>query len=193
MRLKTNTIEDAGTRVSGLVGKLLSFAREDSGRPSPVPVRALIEDAVTLIHGVLRRDGISVDVDVAPDLPEVPCCRSQIQQVLMNLLTNARDALNQRSLERTTDPTVEIAARLVTTDGRPCLRITVADCGDGMSPEVAERIFDPFFTTKGPDKGTGLGLSVSHGIVTEHGGALHVDSAPGEGARFHIDLPLAPE
>ncbi len=108
----------------------------------------------------------------------------------MNLVTNARDALNERYDGFVTDKQITLSAHTFDRDGCPWIQICVADRGPGIPPELRERIFDPFFTTKGRDKGTGLGLAVSHGIATEHGGSLSVDSEPGVGTTFHLDLPV---
>ena len=107
----------------------------------------------------------------------------------MTLLTNAPDAINSGGLGH--ERRIEIHASARELDGhRPGVRVTVADSGPGIPADVLPHIFDPFFTTKGRDQGTGLGLAVSHGIAQDHGGALSVESEPGHGARFHLDLPL---
>ncbi len=108
----------------------------------------------------------------------------------MNLVTNARDALNDRFTDEDPDKRVEVIARRHQVGDHECVRITVADRGAGIHPEVAERIFDPFFTTKSPDKGTGLGLSLSHGIIAEHHGELVLDIETEGVTKFHIHLPL---
>ena len=106
----------------------------------------------------------------------------------MNLVTNARDALNERYPGYHEDKRVVISAEAFARGGQPWIRLTVADRGPGIPEEVRARIFDPFFTTKGRDQGTGLGLAVSHGIVAKHGGELRVDSEVGVGTRFHVEL-----
>jgi signal transduction histidine kinase len=108
----------------------------------------------------------------------------QLEQVFINLLTNARDALAHAERRE-----VAITARV---DG-DTVRINVADTGPGIPPEVAQRIFDPFFTTKEVGGGTGLGLSITYSIVKEHGGQIWVEGRPGEGAVFHIELPRTRE
>jgi signal transduction histidine kinase len=108
----------------------------------------------------------------------------QLEQVFINLLTNARDALADAERRE-----VCISS---TTDG-DTVKITVADTGSGIPPELAQRIFDPFFTTKEVGGGTGLGLSITYSIVKEHGGQIWVDGRPGKGAIFHIELPVAGE
>jgi len=108
----------------------------------------------------------------------------------MNLLTNARDALDEKYPEGNPDKIIRVTAHVFGKAGKAWIRTTVEDHGTGISPEIQEKMFDPFFTTKEPGKGTGLGLSISHGIVKEHGGELHCESEPGQWTRFHLDLPV---
>ncbi len=107
---------------------------------------------------------------------------------MINLLTNAHDALKERYPEYDENKIIRITARVFEKDGEDWIRTTVEDHGVGISEDVAQRIFDPFFTTKSRTEGTGLGLSVSFGIVREHHGELTVESVPGESTQLHIDL-----
>jgi len=181
-------------RVAAIVKNLLSFARQDkeAGRKA-ARLGDIVEGTLSLIKTVMRHDQIVLTVDVPSDLPEVQCRSQQIRQVIMNLLTNARDALNERYPGHDPNKAIIISAREVSlVCGRPAraVRLTVEDHGPGIPDDLRKRIFDPFFTTKPHDKGTGLGLSISHGIVKDHGGELSVESAPGQWTRFHIDLPV---
>jgi PAS domain S-box-containing protein len=204
-------------RVARIVKNLLSFARQDNEtRRSPEHLCDIIGSALSLIRIVLRQDHVTLEVDVPADLPETRCHSQQMQQVIMNLLTNARDALNQRYPGNDADKVVRISARIMNSEplsvisdqqqgvdtdhgslitegsrSRRWLRLTVEDHGVGIPEAVRARIFDPFFTTKPRDKGTGLGLSISHGIVKDHGGELSVESEMGQWTRFHVDLPVA--
>jgi len=110
----------------------------------------------------------------------------------MNLVTNARDALNERRAAGSAR-WIRLGARSFVREGVVWIRVSVDDRGGGIDEAVLGRIFDPFFTTKGRDKGTGLGLAVSHGIAVEHGGRLWVENRPGVGATFHLDLPSGSE
>jgi PAS domain S-box-containing protein len=175
-------------RIATIVRNLLAFARRDREERGPVRVPEEIEAALSLIRAVLRKDRISLEVDVPTDLPAVRCGSQELQQVVMNLLTNARDALNLRYLDYHLDKLIRVTARERSEDGGGWVRITVEDRGTGIHPNHIDRIFDPFFTTKGNQGGTGLGLSVSHGIVTKNRGRLLVESTLGEGTRFHLDL-----
>jgi signal transduction histidine kinase len=177
-------------RVATIVRNLLQFARQEKETHSPARPADIVEQTLSLLRAVLRRDQIALTVDVPETLPALKCRSQQLQQVLMNLLTNARDALNAKYPGYHGDKTLAARAVLFEQDGRPWLRFTVADQGPGIPPEIQSRIFDPFFTTKPRDKGTGLGLSISHGIVKDHHGRLHFETAPGTGTQFHFDLPV---
>lgn len=175
-------------RVAVIVRNLLSFARQERENHSPTRVEDIIEKTLSLTRAVLRKDQIVVTTEIAQALPTVNCRSQQIQQVIMNLLTNARDALNQRFPKASPGKTIRIVASTFEKDGASWVRITVQDQGTGISPEVADRVFEPFFTTKDRDKGTGLGLSISYGIVREHHGEISFESQPGVGTSFHVDL-----
>lgn len=177
-------------RVATIVKNLLSFARFEKHTSSPARMCDIVEGTLSLILAVLRHDQVALDVSVPASLPQIRCRTQQIQQVLMNLLTNARDALNQKYPAHDPDKKVTIEARQIEKGGRQWIRTTVQDHGSGIPPDLRERIFDPFFTTKPRDKGTGLGLSISHGIVKDHGGSLTVESEVGNWTRFHLDLPV---
>jgi len=177
-------------RMATIVKNLLAFARQEKERHSPANIADIVEATLSLIRAVLRKDQISVVVDVPKDLPRIKCRSGQLQQVVMNLLTNARDALNLRYPEFSDGKTLKITSSLFEKDGASWIRTTVEDYGMGISPDVLTRVFDPFFTTKPRDVGTGLGLSVSHGIVKDHNGELYAESEEGEFARFFMDLPV---
>jgi signal transduction histidine kinase/predicted ATPase/tRNA A-37 threonylcarbamoyl transferase component Bud32 len=175
-------------RVAKIVRNLLAFSRQDaSEEPEPVQLAEIVDSSLSLVRAVLRGDHIIVEVTVDPDLPPVLCRAQQIQQVVMNLVTNARDALNERygayDDRKRVDIRIGLAPRI------DWVRVTVRDSGSGIPADVLPRIFDPFFTTKGRDQGTGLGLAVSHGIVQEHGGEFTVETEPGVGTCFSLDLP----
>ena len=177
-------------RVATIVKNLLQFARQETQTHSPARLADIVEQTLSLVRAVFRRDQITLTVAVPEDLPQIRCRSQQLQQVLMNLLTNARDALNAKYPGYDPAKTVQVTVSAFEQTGRHWLRFTVADRGNGISPEIQGRIFDPFFTTKPRDQGTGLGLSISHGIVRDHHGRLHFETTPGEGTRFHVDLPV---
>ncbi len=177
-------------RVATIVRNLLTFARNEKQSHSPARLVDIVEGTLSLMRTVIRRDQITLRVNVPEDLPDLSCRTQQIQQVLMNLMTNARDALNERYPGHDPDKVLNLDARLFEKEGRRWIRVTVEDHGTGITPKVRERMFDPFFTTKSRDQGTGLGLAISHGIVKEHHGELTVESEPGRFTRMHLDLPI---
>lgn len=170
-------------RAAKIIGNLLAFARQQPSQKSPIDINVLVAQAVDMRRYALQLDNMVVDVSLAPHLPPVLADASQLQQVMLNLLANAEQALTDWSGAR--HLTVRTAR---TTDG---VTISVQDSGPGIKPENRARIFDPFFTTRGVGKGTGMGLSVAEGIVRDHGGRIHVDSTLGAGATFVVELPVA--
>lgn len=177
-------------RVATIVRNLLAFAREERECQQPTPMADLVDRTLSLMREVLRKHGIDLVTDIEAALPPVTCRFQQIQQVLMNLLTNARDALEEREPADVSPKTIRLAVHRIEKDGAVWIRTTVEDNGPGIAPQHVARVFDPFFTTKPRGQGTGLGLSVSHGIVREHGGELTFEARPGEPTRFHVDLPV---
>jgi len=177
-----------GNRVAEIIKSLLYFSRQEKQSHSPARMEDIINASLTLIGAVLRKDQITVEKEIVPDLPQVRCRSQQIEQVIINLLTNARDALNQRYEGYHEDKLIRILVQPFEEDGIQWIRTTVEDHGMGISADVIDRIFDPFFTTKSRTEGTGLGLSVSYGIVKDHHGELTVESEPGKDTRFYLDL-----
>lgn len=183
-------ITHESNRVAAIVQDLLAFSRQESGQGfEPCGVGTLIENALSLFHAILRIDRISIDLDVPERMPPIWCHFQQIQQVIMNLVTNARDALNERYPGFDATKRIAIRARAYPRGDGRWVRISIADQAGGIPEDVRSRIFDPFFTTKGRDRRTGLGLTLSHAIVAEHGGELSVESELGVGSTFHLDLP----
>ncbi|MCK5585432.1 HAMP domain-containing protein, partial [Candidatus Bipolaricaulota bacterium] len=177
-----------GNRVATIVRNLLSFARQDKESHSPADLKDIIDSSMSLVSSTLRKDQITIEVDVPDDLPNVKCRSQQIQQVVINLLTNAHDALNERYPSYDENKLIRISVQPLEIEGSTWVRMTIEDRGPGIPQDMIERIFDPFFTSKPRDEGTGLGLSVSFGIVREHKGRLLVESKLGEYTRFHMEL-----
>ena len=175
-------IEQQAFRAAGIASSLLNFSRQRDGDYQPLDVEEMVTETLGLFEPHLRGRRIDLVRRIQGPLDRVNGNRGRLQQVLMNLLLNAVDAMPGGG-------TVTVAARAAS--GR--VQIDVSDTGCGIPPEHLERIYDPFFTTKPRGQGTGLGLSVSYGIVKEHSGTLSAESSPGEGSRFVVSLPAVDE
>ena len=171
-------IETAAQRGADLTSKLLTFARQQVLQPMPVDVGLLLRETAELLAGSLPK-GITVISQITPGLPKVEGDPTQLQQVLLNLCVNARDAMPEGG-------TLTLKAAPGTAGG---VRLEIRDTGMGISDEVKTHLYEPFFTTKEKGKGTGLGLAVVFGIVRSHNGSIEVESAPDAGACFSIHLP----
>jgi signal transduction histidine kinase len=185
-----NRIIRESDRIAGIVSSLLSFAREGDKVKRPVRIYEIIVDSLALTEAHLKKDNIKLSVRVPSDLPEILANAQQILQVFLNILSNARYALNQRYPSAAEDKTLEIAAQEVTLDDKPYIRITFHDHGIGIPDNIIDKVINPFFTTKPENIGTGLGLSISYGIIKDHGGNLLLESGEKEFTRIIIDLPV---
>jgi signal transduction histidine kinase len=177
-------------RVTVIVRALLSFSRADEGQLGGVGVRDLVEDVVRLVRGTLTEQGASFSIDLADDVPEVNEGAQRLKQVIMNLLTNACDALRVRDPERQEPKFVHIAGGSEQRGSDVWLIIDVIDNADGIESGLLDRIFEPFFTTKPPGRGTGLGLAISQEIVAARNGRLSCTSTRGAGTCFRVELPM---
>lgn len=180
-------IIEEGARITAIVKDLLQFARDDRGAPQPSSLAEVVGRTVRLMGENFKRHGIRLQVDVPADLPLVLAHPQKLQQVLLNLLINAKEAL--QGIAAHERRRVVVSAKVEPGIGVSCC---VHDDGPGIPPELIGRIFEPFVTTKRARGGTGLGLSVSRSIVESFGGRLTVLSAPGEYTDFTFTLPLAP-
>ena len=185
--------EQAAQRCSRNTARLLTFSRGRIGSMQPIALDQLLVETVPVLQHELPSE-IEVEVQAPPGLPLVAADPAQVQELLLNLTSNARDAMpNGGSLTLSLAPCVFTAADCATdleARAGSFVELCVRDTGRGMTPEVRERIFEPFFTTKKVGQGVGLGLSVVFGIVKGHKGWIAVSSRPGEGAAFHIYLPV---
>ncbi len=173
-------IESQSQRASSIANSLLNLARPECPAFEEVSLNDAVAEVLGLFEPQVKTRGIRVEVVLDPALPSIRGHKARIQQVLLNLLLNARDALGE-----------EGQITVMTRAGEDRVSLEVVDNGAGIAEEDLPRIFDPFFTTKGRGRGTGLGLSISYGIVQEHAGKLTVESSPGESTRFRVDLPAA--
>ncbi len=180
-----------GQRIADIVRNLLSFSRNERESHSPARMEDILRMTLSLVRKLIQKDQVSITQEMEPDLPGLKCRSQQIMQVLMNLILNAKDALNEKfTSSGMGEKTIRVMAKRVEKDGRFYVRTSVWDNGPGVPETVQHKIFDPFFTTKGRDRGTGLGLSVSHGIIRDHHGDLWLETKVGEYTVFHLDLPV---
>jgi signal transduction histidine kinase len=173
-------IEKETKRCKSIIDNLLRFARQEQAIREPIEINRVAEDAVAIIRHQLELQRVKVRQKLAEGLPMIRGNANQLQQVLINLMINAQDALEGRP------GTVTVtSARL----GADRIELRVTDTGPGIPTEIQPRLFEPFFTTKPRGRGTGLGLAVTYGIVKDHRGEIRVESEPGHGATFIITLP----
>jgi signal transduction histidine kinase len=176
------TIEKHTLNCKRIVSDLLKFARGESGSMQLKAVNHVIEEAAGMLAHQFSRQGISIDLDLAPDLPLLAMDEERLKQVFVNLLVNARQAMEEGGV-------MGIASRYLPASRQIELRFR--DTGKGIPPEIQKRIFDPFFSTKDSSEGTGIGLSVSYGIVRDHRGEILVQSEPGLWTEFTVLLPVS--
>jgi len=180
-------------RATKIVNHLRAFGRKPEMKSEPLDVAGVLLRALDIFGQQFKQRGIDVVQDVESGLPLVLADAGRLEQVFINMLVNARDAIEEKwrlgqAAQQPDGPKrISLSARHRT----PYVEVEIADTGCGISPGVQEKIFEPFFTTKEVGKGTGLGLSISYGIIKDCGGDIHVESRPGEGARFSITLPTA--
>jgi signal transduction histidine kinase/ActR/RegA family two-component response regulator len=188
---KLKQILAASNRASALTSQLLAFGRKQMVQPRLVNVNNLLTSMQGLLRPVMG-EHIRLESELASDLPCVTADPNQLEQVMMNLAANARDAMPEGGVFRIRTSLASGPADAGS--GRepgPCVRVQISDTGCGMSPDVLEHVFEPFFTTKGIGRGTGLGLSTVYGIIQQNRGTIHVASSQGRGSTFDILLPAA--
>lgn len=188
---KLKSILDYVQRIKQIIDHIRTFSREQSSeRLETINVNAVCRNAVSMIQAQYRQHYVTVALNLAEPIEGVRGNQYRLEQVLLNLLTNAKFAVEQKARESSgTDYAKQIT--ITTSCGPAGIYMDVEDNGIGIPPEQQERIFDPFFTTKDPEHGTGLGLSVSYGIIKDMGGDLSVESEPGRFTRLRIALPKA--
>ena len=186
-------IRAAADRAAALTRQLLAFSRKQLLRPEPVDLNLLVQNVSKLLGRVIGVD-VECGMSLSPDLALIRADPSQLEQVLMNLAVNARDAMPSGGKLTIGTENVDVPDERAAGDRMPGrqVHLWVSDTGTGMEPEVRDRIFEPFFTTKEPGKGTGLGLATVYGIIQQSGGSLRVDTQPGRGTTFHLYFPADP-
>ena len=191
-------IHEAADRCAKMVQQLLAFSSRQVSTPVLMDINAVITESSKLLHRLIG-EHIDLELDLGFEVGVVYIDRSQLEQVVFNLVINARDAMSTTGTIRISTANVEIDDRVRGADHAPPAdlptggysRIQIADTGTGIPAEIMEQIFDPFFTTKDPGKGTGLGLSTVYGIIRQNGGQIQVESTTDKGTVFHIYLPHA--
>jgi two-component system cell cycle sensor histidine kinase/response regulator CckA len=196
LRRSAEEIRKAGERAASLTHQLLAFSRQQILQPQILDLNALVTDMGKMLRRVIGMD-IELFTELCSELGRVKAEQSQIEQVIVNLVVNARDAMPEggKLLIETSnlEVTEDLASSFPFLQPGPYVLLTVTDTGIGMQPETQRHIFEPFFTTKGPGKGTGLGLATVYGVVKQSGGGVIVDSEPGKGSTFKIFLPQTKE
>ena len=184
LAVRADKIVQAAERCARIVRNFLALARQHPTERQVVHMNGIVQEAVELLAYPLRVDNVEVTLDLAADLPPLWADPHQLHQVVVNLVTNAHHAMRETpSARRLTLATRVDPARLR-------ISLEISDTGPGVPPELQARVFEPFFTTKPPGQGTGLGLSLCQGIVEAHEGAIIVESPPGRGATFRVELPV---
>jgi signal transduction histidine kinase len=179
-----------GDRIATIVRSLLSFARIRKEEKSLMSLNDIFSDTMSLTSAQLRKDGIHLNVDIPNKILRIPIHPQQIQQVFLNIISNARFALNEKYPGTHDDKTLNITCEESAINDNPFVRILFHDRGMGIPENIIDKIINPFFSTKPNNVGTGLGLSISHGIINEHNGKLLIDSHEGEYTRITVVLPV---
>jgi two-component system cell cycle sensor histidine kinase/response regulator CckA len=196
VRRYLDVILQSSERAAGLTGQLLAFSRKQVLKIRPVDINATVEHLGDMLHRTLGED-IALEFDMGTGVRTVMADQGRIEQIVLNLAGNARDAMPRGGRLTIETTNVKLDDEFIRhhqgVDPGPYVRLVVSDTGEGMSREVQERIFEPFFTTKKTGKGTGLGLATVYGIVNQHRGHINVYSVPGKGSSFSVYLPAASE
>jgi C4-dicarboxylate-specific signal transduction histidine kinase len=184
VRQELNNAMQQVRKATEIISHLRTFGRAAPFTREPVSMNQIVRRSLSLMQEQLRIRQVEIELDLCPEEPVVVANAIQLEQVFINLLTNARDAVFDSPRK---------VIRVACTRSSDAVRVTFQDTGPGIPAGLEQRIFDPFFTTKEVGSGTGLGLSITYGIIQEHGGAISVESGPQEGATFVVQLPLARE
>lgn len=178
-----NVIIDQTERCSRIIKGLLGFSRRTASENAEINVNTLIENTLTIVKNQAKFHNITFDITLDKTIPEISVDPNQIQQVFLNMLLNAADAMEEKGR-------IVVASRFIEENNNKFIELEFTDTGPGIPESILGKIFEPFFTTKPTGKGTGLGLSVSYGIIKKHNGQIFVKSELGKGASFFIHLPV---
>jgi two-component system, NtrC family, sensor kinase len=190
MDIGTRIVKE-GERVGRIVKTLLMYAQHDRQKDKrSSSITAILAESIVLTQAQMRKEGISLTITLPEDLPQVDANFQQIQQCVINIINNARYALNEKYTGRHANKRLDISGESVMITGRPWVRIVFDDHGMGIAAHAMAMLTKPFFSTKPFGKGTGLGLNITQKIITDHGGTLRFESIEGEGARVIMELPV---
>jgi len=185
-RTRVELVQECNRRMAKIINHLREFSREAEALPEILDIHVPIENALMIVGQQLLNRNISTVKDLAPDLPKILGDPNQLEQVFLNLISNARDAMEGRNQRNE----LTIQTSLVKTKGQQELEVIIRDTGRGIPREIMEKIYEPFFTTKEVGRGVGLGLSICYGIIENHGGRIEVDSQEDRGTTFRVFLPV---
>ncbi|MBE0585885.1 MAG: PAS domain S-box protein [Desulfofustis sp.] len=178
-----------GNRIARIVEGLLTFSRRRHDDKVVVSANDIVADALTLTSAQMRKDSIILKINLAESLPKIMVQAHEIEQVFINIISNARYALNEKYPEPDSDKVLEISSRSTTVGDCPQVEISFLDHGTGIAAAIIDQVITPFFSTKMEGKRTGLGLSISHGILENHNGKLAINSMEGRYTRMTVTLP----
>ena len=177
-------------RIEGIVKGLLTFARGNKEEKTSVSIHNIINDAIALIGYQLQKDGINLVVKVSENLPEILANQNQLEQVVLNIISNSRYALNQKNTAPYNGKCIEITGEMTGDRENQSILLTFYDNGTGIPLSIKDKIMNPFFSTKPTGVGTGLGLSISYGIIKDHDGRLTINSEEGDYTKVAVELPV---
>jgi signal transduction histidine kinase len=185
-RKRLELLQRCHERIAKIINHLRDFSRQSKLDFRPMDIAEPIENALMITGQQMINHGIRIIKHFQPDLPKIRGDSNHLEQVFLNLISNARDAMEK--VDRKKELT--IAASLLRHNGWNDVEVVVRDTGNGIPPELIDKIFEPFFSTKEVGKGTGLGLSICYGIIEAHGGRIEVESRLNEGTTFRVLLPV---
>ena len=182
---KLDVMARCNERIAGIVNHLREFSRQETLEMKPIQMAKPLENALLITTQQMLNMQVVIEKDFAEGLPLIMGDAGHLEQIFLDIIANARDALTEVDRRM-----LRVGTQMDELNGRPAVAALISDSGPGIAPDIAEKIFEPFFTTKKVGQGTGLGLSISYGIIEEHGGHIELDSRPGDGATFKILIPV---
>lgn len=184
VRESLNIIKREAERMQDIIDGIRKFSRASGENKEDIDINAVLNDSLLLLSKQLANNNIIVEISLSEDLPKVHANASQMQQVFVNMISNAKDAMEAKG-----GGTLRVIS-ILSEDGK-CIQVNFEDTGCGMPKDVIKRLSEPFFTTKGPDKGTGLGTSISFSIIKMHNGTIDIASKVGSGTTIGITIPIS--